>query len=118
MRSLVRALEPWADRFTQVVAEQAAQQPVETPRQQLAREYADFLLRAPVREVVEHFLEAAQVWEHSSPRVRLSCGHTQFHTDRPRIRCASCWRELGPPGQRELFSREEDEHEQRERSDP
>lgn len=69
------------------------QTPVEeTERERLAREYADFELRAPVVEVVEVVEERRDGLRIF--RARLSCGHTQGAGSSgrySRIRCGACY---------------------------
>ena len=92
-------VQSWGDRWDVLVAEHAEVHREPTPREVLAQRHADFLARAPVRDVVERFLEEGDEWERSVVRVRLSCGHTQFDTKLTRIRCSWCWLALGPAGQ-------------------
>lgn len=92
-------VQSWGERWDVIVAEHAQAVGDETPREALARRHQDFLVRAPIREVMERFLEERDTWEQSVVRVLLSCGHTQFDTRLLRIRCSWCWLALGPAGQ-------------------
>lgn len=88
-------MQVWAERWHQLVEAHQARTAEETPREFLARIHADFLARAPVREVVERFVEMSPVvFDLAVWRVRLSCGHEQSCTDKPAIRCVHCWEEM------------------------
>lgn len=95
----VTNVQSWGDRWDVLVAEHSEVHGEATPRELLALRHADFLARAPIREVVGRFLEEGDEWEQSVVRVELACGHTQFNTKLTRIRCSWCWLALGPPGQ-------------------
>lgn len=82
-----------------VVAVVAAKPAEVSERERLAREFADFELRAPVVDVLEVVREERN--GHPTYRARLSCGHMQGAGSSgryARIRCGACFAVLQSTG--------------------
>lgn len=74
-----------AERLEAVLEEDRAQKAKPRPTDRLWAEYEEFLLRAPISEVVAR----------TPSRITLSCGHEQgswtCNPTRRAVRCLTCW---------------------------